>query len=121
MKKETFTIPGQAPAKSNTYQVAKKNGHGSIIKTDAMHAYEMSFFAHCPCRNLNIDTYFKIKIDVFFKSMKNDLDNAAKVILDCLQQCHVIKNDNKCMELHMFKYVDKENPRSIITIEEIEL
>ena len=65
--------------------------------------------------------FFKVQIDVFFPSLSHDIDNAAKIILDCLQSSKVIKNDNRCVELLMRKFKDAVNPRCVITIEEVEL
>lgn len=43
------------------------------------------------------------------------------VNLDCLQSSKVIKNDNRCVELLMRKFKDVNNPRCVITLEEVEL
>ena len=63
-----------------------------------------------------IDTEFKFIIDVYYNSRRPDLDNALKVILDCLQKARAIKNDNKCVEIVAKKHLDKENPRVKFTI-----
>lgn len=72
----------------------------------------------CSLRNANIDKRFKLTIDVYFSSDRPDLDNSAKVVLDCLQSCKAIKNDRLCAEIHARKFVDKENPRVEFVIEE---
>ncbi len=109
------------PAKANSYQIIYKGKHPSIKKTKAMEAYEYSFLMQCPYRGKNIKSYFKIDMDIFFRSLSSDLDNAAKGILDCLQSSRVISNDNKCIELHMRKFKDQNNPRCTIRIEEVVL
>ena len=53
--------------------------------------------------------------------MLPDLDNAFKILLDCLQGCKTIKNDRQCVEIVARKLIDKENPRVEFTIEEIEI
>lgn len=116
-----FTIHGQVPAKANGYKIIYINGHPSVKKTKAMEEYEKSFYLQCPYRGVNIEGYFKCTIDVYFKTLSSDLDNAAKGLLDCLQACKVIKNDNRCVELHMRKFKDAADPRCNITIEEIQL
>jgi Holliday junction resolvase RusA-like endonuclease len=63
-----------------------------------------------------IDTEFKFIIDVYYDSRRPDLDNALKVVLDCLQKAGAIKNDNKAMEIIARKHLDKENPRIIFSI-----
>lgn len=63
-----------------------------------------------------IETEFKFIIDVYYNSRRPDLDNALKVVLDCLQKAGAIKNDNKCIEIVAKKHLDKENPRIIFSI-----
>lgn len=65
----------------------------------------------CSLRNTNIDKRFMLDMDVYFASDRPDLDNALKVVEDCLQQCKAIKNDRLCAEIHARKFIDKENPR----------
>lgn len=113
------TIHGQPPSKSNCYKVINKFGHGSLAKTKALKEYEEKFFMQCPLRKAMISHRFKFTIDVYFKSDQPDLDNAFKVVLDCLQQCQAIKNDRLCAEIHARKLIDKENPRVIFSIEEL--
>lgn len=121
MNKYKMIIPGQVPAKANSYKIIYKGGHPSLGKTKAMEEYEQAFYWLCPHRGVDIKGMFKAEIDVYFLTISSDLDNAAKCILDCLQQCKVIHNDNKCVELHMRKFKDPKNPRAEITITEIEL
>ena len=112
-------IYGQPPSKSNCYRVITIRGHGSLGKTTALNDYERKFFMQCSLRGANINTRFKLKVDVFFKSDQPDLDNAFKIILDCLQSCKAIKNDRLCAEIHARKFIDKINPR--VEFEIIEL
>ena len=58
-----------------------------------------------------IEGEFGLDIDVFFKTKSSDLDNAFKVILDCLQNVSAISNDNLCYEITARKHIDKINPR----------
>ncbi|MBQ3966212.1 MAG: RusA family crossover junction endodeoxyribonuclease [Treponema sp.] len=114
-----ITILGDVPSKANSYKVATIRGHGTLIKTKTVKDYEKSFFLQCQHRNANITGFFKIEIKTFFSSNRKDLDGCFKTLLDCLQQCNVIKNDRQCVEIHAYKYVDKENPRVEITITEL--
>ena len=47
-----------------------------------------------------------------------DLSNAPKSICDALQN-FLYKNDKQICELHLFKFFDKENPRTEIIVDEI--
>ena len=119
MKYERNIIYGQPPSKSNCYKVITLCGHGSLGKTSAMKSYEQNFFMQCGLRRMGIDKRFKLTVDVYFKSDQPDLDNAMKVILDCLQACGAIKNDRLCAELHARKLIDKTSPRIEFEIEEL--
>lgn len=116
-----FTIIGQVPSKANSYKVITLRGHGALGKTKALTDYEKAFYLQCPLRDLNIQGFFKVEFDVFFTTLNHDIDNAAKILLDSLQMCKVIKNDNRCVELKMRKFKDAATPRCIIRIEEVEL
>lgn len=106
------TILGNVPSKANCYRVITINGHGSLGKTKALSAYERDFFLQVGhYRDLRIDDLFGITLDVYYPSMRSDLDNSLKVILDCLQKAGAILNDNKCVSIDARKFVDKENPR----------
>ena len=114
-----ITVHGQIPSKSNCYRVVTIRGHGSLAKTPALHKYEESFIMQCPLRKADIDYRFKLTVDVFNQSDRNDLDNSFKILLDCLQSCRAIRNDRLCAEIHARKFIDKENPRVEFYIERL--
>lgn len=115
------TILGNTPSKSNQYRIITLSGHGSLAKTKALKEYEDSFYMQCgKYRNLNIDTFFEYHCKVYYPSMRTDLDNHCKVVLDAMQKAKVITNDNKCVKIVAEKFIDKENPRiefKLITID----
>ncbi len=103
-----ITIKGQVPSKSNGYKI----GNNRLYKSSLLKEYEY-IFAFQIKKHLKepINEPFKIWIHVYFQSNRSDLDNAAKVILDCLQSCGMIENDRLCSILVMEKHIDKDNPR----------
>jgi Holliday junction resolvase RusA-like endonuclease len=106
------TVLGQVPSKANSYKVITYKGHGSLGKTKALESYEKSFFLQCgKYRNLGISSFFEYHCRVYYKTMSSDLDNHAKIILDCLQKVKAISNDNRCIKIVAEKFVDKINPR----------
>lgn len=113
------TVHGQIPSKSNCYRVVTIRGHGSLAKTPALRRYEESFIMQCPLRKAGIGYRFKLTVDVFNQSDRNDLDNSFKILLDCLQSCKAIRNDRLCAEIHARKFIDKENPRVEFSIERL--
>lgn len=46
----------------------------------------------------------------FFLKRDRDVDN-MKLLLDCLQDNGILKNDSQVVHLNIKKYVDKKNPR----------
>lgn len=112
---------GNAPSKANCYRIITLGGHGSLAKTTALKTFESNFYMQCgKYRNLNVCSYFEFHCKVFYPSMRSDIDNSLKCLLDCLQHAKAIKNDNLCVKVVAEKFIDKVNPRvefKIITIE----
>ena len=101
-------IKGQVPSKSNGYKI----GNNRLYKSSLLKEYEYIFgFQIKKHLKEPIAEPFKIWIHVYFQSNRSDLDNAAKVILDCLQTSGMIENDRLCSILVMEKHIDKDNPR----------
>lgn len=115
------TVKGNPPSKSNCYKVVTLYGHGSLAKQKALKQYEDSFYIQVGSyRNLKIKGFFEFYIRVYYPSMRSDLDNSLKCVLDCLQKTKTIENDNKCVKIVAEKFVDKDNPRvefKIVTID----
>lgn len=120
MEKARQVIYGTVPSKSNCYRIIKFGNKANLKKSDAVKRYEEAFYAQCnKYRNAGITGFFRLHVDVYHTSMSNDLDNAMKVLLDCLARVGAIKNDNRCMCIHAEKFIDKFNPRIEFTIEPI--
>lgn len=115
------TVLKQVPSKSNSYRIITLGGHASLAKTNALKDFESAFYMQCGnYRNLNIDKYFEFYAKVYYPSMRSDIDNSLKILLDSSQKAKVIKNDNLCVKVVAEKFVDKENPRvefKIVTID----
>lgn len=116
---EVETIFGQCVAKANHYQaVPGKNGSNRIIKDDKIRAYERSFAIQCrKYRNKQITGRFKLYLTAWHSSVRFDLDNSLKTILDCLQNVGAITNDSMCFGIVAEKRIDKQNPRIEFRIE----
>lgn len=109
---ELQVINGKCPSKSNCYKVIKLGNHASLAKTKVLTDYEKSFYLQCnKYRNVNITGLFEIELRVFNESNRADLDNALKIILDCLQKVKAISNDNNCIRIVAEKFIDKLSPR----------
>lgn len=91
-----------------------------FFKAKQLVQYEKDFVRQCShYKNKGIDTEFKFEMRVYFANRMADLDNAAKVVLDCLQTVRAIKNDNQCMHMVLTKHIDKQNPRIEFAIAEL--
>lgn len=121
MKYEKQVILGKIPSKSNCYKIITLHGHGSLAKQKVLKEYERNFYLQCSLRDANIKGFFKLSVDVYHENMRPDLDNAFKILLDCLQVCKAINNDRQCVEIYARKLIDKNSPRVEFLIEEIEL
>ena len=62
-----------------------------------------------------LETPVALNIIFYVKNNRADIDNMLKALLDCMTGI-VYKDDSQIMELHCFKEIDKENPRTIIQI-----
>lgn len=115
-------IYGTVPSKSNCYKIITfkhKDGrsHASLAKTTHLKQYEKDFYIQCNFyRNANIQGYFQLDADVYYPNQRSDLDGAAKLLLDCLQNIGAFPNDNKLVCLRMNKFLDKLNARVEFTI-----
>lgn len=118
---ETEVIRGQIIAKANHYQaVPGKDGTKRIIKDDKIRAYERSFMAQCTkYRNRRISSRFRLFVRVWHSSVRFDLDNSLKTLLDCLQMVGAITDDKLCFQIEAEKKIDKYHPRIEFALQEV--
>ena len=115
------TIYGQIIAKANHYQaVPGKGGTKRIIKDEKIRDYENSFISQCQIyRNKHISSRFRLFVRVWYSSVRFDLDNSLKTLLDCLQMAGAIENDKLCFQIEAEKRIDKYHPRVEFAILEV--
>ena len=118
---KTETIHGQNIAKANHYQaVSGKGGTRRIIKDEKIRAYEKSFIQQCHIyRNKRISGRFRLFVRVWHSSIRFDLDNSLKTLLDCLQMVDAIEDDKLCFQIEAEKHIDKYHPRIEFAILEV--
>lgn len=101
----------------NKFDDGSKRSHPTLAKSSELKAYEKAFAAQLKLfqlagtYNQMIDGDFLFEMDVYYPSKRSDLDNSLKIVLDCLQECEAIKNDNGCVDIHVRKRIDKDYPR----------
>lgn len=110
---EVEVIHGQIIAKANHYQaVPGKNGEKRIIKDEKIRAYERNFMEQCTkYRDRRISSRFRLFVRVWHSSVRFDLDNSLKTLLDCLQIVGAITDDKLCFQIEAEKRIDKYHPR----------
>ena len=110
---EIEVIHGQIIAKANHYQaVPGKFGAKRIIKDEKIRTYERSFAQQCKIyRNRGISSRFRLFVRVFHSSVRFDLDNSLKTLLDCLQMVGAITDDKLCFQITAEKKIDRYHPR----------
>lgn len=118
---EVETIHGQIIAKANHYQaVPGRGGERRIIKDEKIRAYERSFMEQCTkYRNRRISTRFRLFVRVWHSSVRFDLDNSLKTLLDCLQMAGAITDDKLCFQIEAEKRIDKRYPRVEFALQEV--
>ncbi len=115
------TIEGQIVAKANHYQSVGGSAGRRIIKDKQIRAYEQSFALQCKLyRGKRISGRFKLFVRVWYSSVRSDLDNSLKTLLDCLQSVEAITNDNLCYQIEAEKHIDKRRPRVEFALIEID-
>lgn len=62
-----------------------------------------------------IEGNIAVTIRVYRKAKRGDIDNYLKLLLDTLEG-YAYHNDNQIVELHVFRFDDKNNPRAEIEI-----
>lgn len=110
---EIEVIYGQIIAKANHYQAVPGKGDTKrIIKDGKIRAYERSFIQQCKIyKDRRISSRFRLFVRVWHSSVRFDLDNSLKTLLDCLQMVGAITDDNLCFQIEAEKHIDKYRPR----------
>lgn len=118
---EIETIYGQVIAKANHYQaVPGKFGTKRIIKDEKIRTYERSFAQQCKMyRNRGISSRFRLFVMVYHSSVRFDLDNSLKTLLDCLQMVGAITDDKLCFQIGTKKKTDRYHLRIEFAILEV--
>src|ERR1041385_449994 len=111
-----LVIRGQLPSAKNrrTIYRQKATGRPFIGKNADQAAYEVSFALQAnlatKIRNLGSESApLRATVSVFYQSHRSDL--SCEVVWDCLQKCGIISNDRWIWEQHLYKHIDKANPR----------
>ena len=117
-----FEIKGQPHSKANSRRLVYFGKRPAFIKSPQAIEYEKLFAAQCPVLDPIIPYNQKDKQDVavhmtiYYASRRPDLDES--LILDCMQG-RIYENDRCVKEKHIIWGLDKDNPRSLVTVKKI--
>lgn len=109
-----FIIHGEPASKANSRKLVTIKGRPAFIKSDKARKYVKRFEEQCPQmgESMFLDDV-EVEMTVFYASRRPDLDES--VILDCMQG-FIYKNDRQVKRKIITWGLDKENPRSEITV-----
>lgn len=112
-----FVIRGQNYSMKNSKTLTWRGGRLRTIKHTKAQQFERDFFQQVPpeCTNLSLSGPLRIVCTVFYPDRRQDLDCA--LIFDLLQKSGVIENDRDLVEQHLYRDIDKDNPRVEIALE----
>jgi len=112
----SLNIFGEPASKANSRRLVKFGGVSRLIKSKKALSYSDMFKQQCKQLDVLLEGDLRINITIYYASRRPDLDES--LILDLLQG-YVYANDRQIKEKHIYWGLDKENPRSEITVEVI--
>lgn len=114
MKTEvSFVVLGEPASKANSRRLVRFGNRPAFIKSQKARDYTDSFKLQCPKLDPLMDGDLSVTMTIFYASRRPDLDES--VILDSMQDL-IYENDRQVKEKHIYWGLDKENPRSEITV-----
>ena len=118
-----FTIHLEPRTKKNHQRIAMKGGRPFILPSPQYKEYETACGYYIKRRSKPIDYPVNIKCLFYMKTRRKcDLTNLLEAIDDILTHYGVIADDNYCIvAAHDGSrvFVDKDNPRTEVVIEEV--
>lgn len=108
----SFTIEGEPASKANSRRWTGK----LFIKSEKALKYKKTFEQQCPLLGTLMEGDLRVTIKIYYASRRPDLD--PSLIFD-LMQGFVYTNDRQVKEQHLYWGLDKERPRSEITVEKL--
>ena len=109
MKEIRITIYGEPASKANSRRFLRP---GLIIKSKKALSYAYDFIRQCPVFEL-MDGELAVDISVWYRTQRPDLD--VSLILDLLQG-RAYENDRQVREMHLYHFIDRDNPRAEIAV-----
>ncbi len=113
----SFVVYGEPASKANSRRMVLIKGKPRLIKSKKALDYCKLFAEQCPILEELIEGDVAVTIEIFYASRRPDLDES--VILDEMQG-RIYTNDRQVKRKHIHWNLDRDNPRSIISVEPLE-
>jgi hypothetical protein len=112
----SIVIEGEPASKANSRRLVTFGTMSRLIKSEKALNYSAYFRTQCPKIDPLLTGDLKVTLHIYYASRRPDLDES--LILDLMQD-YIYANDRQVKERHCYWHLDKERPRSEITIEPI--
>lgn len=109
-------IHGELASKANSRQLVTIRGRPAFIKSKKARGYASDVAKQVRPLKPMLEGNLRFSAKIFYASQRPDLD--ASVLLDALQGL-IYANDRQCREIHLYHFIDKQNPRAEVTVETI--
>lgn len=107
-----LTLP--VPPSINSYY--KRTRTGGVRISAKGNAFKQEVAILCiNARCEPLEGAVKLTVRVYFERNNRDIDNPLKALQDALEG-YCYKNDKQIVELHVYKFVDKNHPRCEIEV-----
>ena len=113
----TFTIHGEPASKANSRKVVKFGNRTAMIKSDKARGYAKTALTQMPTGIVPTSKDVCVEMVIHYASRRPDLDES--LILDLLQE-HVYLNDRQVKRKIIYWQLDKQNPRAVIRVYDLE-
>lgn len=121
----SIVLYGNLASKSNTRQLVWHRDRASgkrkpvYIKSKRALEFERAALAQLTGKHrLGLTGPLRLEATVFYDSRRPDLD--VSLLMDVLESAGVYENDRQVHEQHLYKRLDRDNPRVLVEIMELD-
>lgn len=116
-RRVSFTIPGEPQSKANSRRLVMFGKKPAFVKSKKALAYVETVKENVQPLNPMLEGDLSFTAKIYYATRRPDLDES--LILDALQGL-IYKNDRQVKQKHVYWGLDRENPRAVIHIGELE-
>jgi len=115
----TFVVPGPQVSTNQAYR-KRGNGYGMYLSAEGQDfKLRIAFAAKQAFRRIKPSKgEFEVRVTYYRPAMRGDVDGPGKFVLDSLEGI-VYENDSQVTTFFQEKGLDRENPRTVISVDEL--